>query len=175
MNLSSNRQAQARVRAWVLEFKLKPSPAQAHLESPSLSLSLNSSLNLKRQLRPWRNSHISQARARVVSRLAGRLAHLVEALGAIPFACTGRQRASAGRAAAIARATQTHQIAVAELQRRQRFAERRLKLVARIRAPEYAGRCDCASACCSSAVSQPRVSLDLFWCQRPCKRGVKEV
>jgi hypothetical protein len=34
------------------------------------------------------------------------------------------------RHAAIARAAQTHQIAVAELQRRHRFAERRLKLVA---------------------------------------------
>ena len=52
-----------------------------------------------------------------------------------------------------------HQIAVAELQRRHRFAERQLKLVARIRAPEHAGRCDCSSACCSSAVSQACVSL----------------
>jgi hypothetical protein len=34
------------------------------------------------------------------------------------------------RHAAIARAAQTHQIAVAELQRRHRFAERQLKLVA---------------------------------------------
>jgi hypothetical protein len=49
-----------------------------------------------------------------------------------------------------------HQIAVAELQRRHRFAERRLKLVARIRAPEHTGRCDCG---CSSAVSQACVSL----------------
>jgi hypothetical protein len=63
------------------------------------------------------------------------------------------------RHAAIARAAQTHQIAVAELQRRHRFAERQLKLVARIRAPEHAGRCDCASACCTSAVSQACVSL----------------
>jgi hypothetical protein len=63
------------------------------------------------------------------------------------------------RHAAIARAPQTHQIAVAELRRRHRFAERQLKLVARIRAPEHAGRCDCASACCTSAVSQACVSL----------------
>ncbi len=63
------------------------------------------------------------------------------------------------RHAAIAGAAQTHQIAVAELHHRHRFAERQLKLVARIRAPEHAGRCDCASACCSSAVSQACVSL----------------
>jgi hypothetical protein len=113
-----------------------------------------------------RNSHISQARARVAlcPASSSRLARLVVALGAIRFACTDRQRASAGpqsRAATppSARAAQTHQIAVAELQRRHRFAERQLKFVARIRAPEHAGRCDCASACCSSAVSQPCVSL----------------
>jgi hypothetical protein len=45
-----------------------------------------------------------------------------------------------------------HQIAVAELHCHHLFAERQLKLVARIRASEHAG--DCASACCSSAVSQ---------------------
>jgi hypothetical protein len=54
---------------------------------------------------------------------------------------------------------QTHQIAVAELQHRHRFAECQLKLVARIRAPEQAGRCDCASTFCSSAVNQACVSL----------------
>ncbi len=79
-----------------------------------------------------RNSHISQLDT---SRL-GRLARLVVALGAIRFAFTDRQRASAGPQSRnatppSARAAQTPQIAVAELQHRQRFAKRRLKLVVR--------------------------------------------
>jgi hypothetical protein len=52
-----------------------------------------------------------------------------------------------------------HQIAVVELLRQHRFAERQLKLVVRIRAPEHADRCDCASACCSSTVSLACISL----------------
>jgi hypothetical protein len=97
---------------------------------------------------------------------SGLIARLVEALGAVRFACTDRQRASAGPQSRAAtppslvprRRTRSR---VAELQRRHRFAERQLKLVARIRAPEHASMCDCDCAYCSSAepVSQACVSL----------------
>ncbi len=72
------------------------------------------------------------------------------------YGSPARERGPQSRAATpqSARAAQTHQIAVAELQRQHRFAKRQLTLVARIRTPEHAGRCDCASACCSSSVSQ---------------------
>jgi hypothetical protein len=100
------------------------------------------------------------SRARVGSRLVW-LARLVVALSTVRFARTDRQRASAGpqsRAATppSAHAAQTHQIAVAELQCRHRFAERKLKPVARIRAPKHADRCDCASKSANVGALPPR-------------------
>jgi hypothetical protein len=106
-----------------------------------------------------RNSQISQTRARVASRLvrppcAPRRSARRHTLRVYESPARECRATKSRRHAAIARAAQTHQIAVAELQRRHRFAERQHKLVVRIRAPENPGRCDCASACCSSAVSQ---------------------
>ena len=119
----------------------------------------------ERQVRPsaTRASLSSGARARVVSRLVrppcapccSARRRTLRVYGSPARKCRATK---SRRHAAIARAAQTHQIAVTELQRRHRLAERQLKLVARNRAPEHAGS-DCASACCSSAVSQACVSL----------------
>jgi hypothetical protein len=110
-----------------------------------------------------RNSHISQARARVASRLvrpscAPRCSarhHTLRVYGSPARECRATK---SRRHAAIARAAQTHKIAVAELQRRHRFAERQLKPVARIRAPEHAGR-STAPALAAPVQSQASVSL----------------
>jgi hypothetical protein len=59
------------------------------------------------------------------------LAHLFVALGTVSFACTGHSRASTGHKVAPINLVEpaAHQIAVAELYRRHRFAKRQLKLM----------------------------------------------
>ena len=106
----------------------------------------------------------SQARARVVSRLVRP--------SCVPRCSTQRHTLRVyGSPARECRATKSRRRAAISSCRadapdrsyraasRQPLRRRQLKLVARIRAPEQAGRCDCASACCSSAVSQACVSL----------------
>jgi hypothetical protein len=125
-----------------------------------------SHIAFKRQVRPSA-TRTSQARARVASRLVrppgtgtpgcSARRHTLRVYGS-PARTRECRATKSRRHAAIARAAQTHQIAVAELQRRHRFAERQLKFVARIRAPENAGRCDCASACLLEC-SEPGVRL----------------
>jgi hypothetical protein len=58
------------------------------------------------------------------------LARLFVALGTVSFACTGHSRASTGHKVAPINLVEpaAHQIAVAELYRRHRFAKRQLKL-----------------------------------------------
>jgi hypothetical protein len=60
------------------------------------------------------------------------LARLFVALGTVRFACTGHSRAITGHKVApinlVEPAAAAHQIAVAELYRRHRFAKRQLKL-----------------------------------------------
>jgi hypothetical protein len=57
------------------------------------------------------------------------LARLFVALGTVSFACTGHSRASTGHKVAPINLVEpaAHQIAVAELYRRHRFAKRQLK------------------------------------------------
>jgi hypothetical protein len=124
---------------------------------------------IKRQVRPsaTRTSRRA-ARAWPCPASSGRLARLVVALGAIrfAFACTGRQRASAGpqsRAATppslVPRSApdRSCRAAAASSLRRAPAQTHRANEGAGARGPVCP--CDCASTFCSSAVSQACVSL----------------
>jgi hypothetical protein len=93
---------------------------------------------------------------------SGRLVRLVVALGAIRFACTDRQRASAGPQSRAA----TPPSLVPRRRTRSQLPSCSAVIASpsaslnssRESAPEHADRCDCASACCSSAEPGKRLA-----------------
>ncbi len=115
----------------------------------------------KRQVRPIATRTSLRSGSCRVPATSGRLVRLVVALGTIRFACTGRQRASAG--------PQSRAATPPSLVPRRRTRSQLPSCSAVITSPSGSNssresgrrrsRCDCASACCSSAVSQACVSL----------------